>query len=137
MLKIQFLLPMSVHYKFLSMRSTKSRFLFSSKIFGSVFLYSYTLCSRNFQNVKLRLDVVGTWLFYWHSNFTWNQFLVNSYRPKISFLGILEVLNFNFSKFEQLSNPKFTKFQSLESLNLLKMTFLVRLNMPKFDFTLL
>ena len=51
------------------------------------------------------------------------------------FLTILEVLNFDFSKFEQLSSPKFTKIQSPESLKLPKMTFLERLNSPKLDFT--
>ena len=35
--------------------------------------------------------------------------LVNSYGPKISFWAILEVLNFEFSKFEQLPSSKFTK----------------------------
>ena len=38
----------------------------------------------------------------------------------MSFLAILEVLKFDFSKFEQLSSPKFTKFQSSESLKLPK-----------------
>ena len=36
------------------------------------------------------------------------------------FLAILEVLNFDFSKFEQISNTKFTKIQSLEFLQLPK-----------------
>ena len=53
----------------------------------------------------------------------------------MSFLAILEVLNFDLSNFEQLSSPKFTKIQSLESLNLSKMTSLERLNSPKLDFT--
>ena len=53
----------------------------------------------------------------------------------MSFLVILEVLNFDFTKFEQLSSPKFTKIQSSEALKLPKMTFLNRLNLPKFDFT--
>ena len=48
----------------------------------------------------------------------------------MSFLAILEVLNFVFSKFEQLSSTKFTKIQSSESLKLPKMTFLDRLNSP-------
>ena len=52
----------------------------------------------------------------------------------MSFLVILEVLNFDFTKFEQLSSPKFTKIQSSEALKLPKMTFLDRLNLPKFDF---
>ena len=51
----------------------------------------------------------------------------------MSFLAILEVLNFDFSKFEQLSRPKFTKIKSSESLKLPKMTFFDRLNLPKFD----
>ena len=37
---------------------------------------------------------------------------------KCYFLAILEVLNFDFSQFEQLSSPKFTKNQSSESLKL-------------------
>ena len=55
--------------------------------------------------------------------------------PKMLFLAISEGLNFDFSKFEQLSSPKFTKIRSSESLKLPKMTFLDRLNLPKFDFT--
>ena len=48
-----------------------------------------TLCSRNFQNVKLRLDFFEIWSFYCNSDFTWNQILVNSNGPKMSFLAIL------------------------------------------------
>ena len=94
-----------------------------------------SLCSRNFQNVKLRLDYVEIWLFYRHSDFTWNQILANLNGPKMSVLKILEVLSFDFSKFEQLSNSKFTKFQSSESLELPKMTYLDRLNSPNFHFS--
>ena len=36
------------------------------------------LCSRNFQNVKLRLEFVEVWSFYRHSDFGWNHILVNS-----------------------------------------------------------
>ena len=50
-------------------------------------------------------------------------------------MAILKGLNFDFSKFEQLSRPKFTKIQNSESLKLPKMTFLDHLNAPKFDFT--
>ena len=53
----------------------------------------------------------------------------------MSFLAILEVLYFDFSKLEQLSSPKFTKFQRSESLKLPIMTFLDCLNLPKFNFT--
>ena len=50
------------------------------------------------------------------------------------FLAILELLNVDFSKFEQLESPKFTKIQNSESLKLLT-TFLDHLNSLKFDFT--
>ena len=50
-------------------------------------------------------------------------------------LAILEVLNFDFGKIEQLSSPKFTKIQSSGSQKLPNMTFLNRLNLPKCDFT--
>ena len=50
-------------------------------------------------------------------------------------LGMLEVLNFDFSKIEQLSSTKLTKIQNSESLILPKMTFLNRWNSPKFDLT--
>ena len=93
------------------------------------------LCSRNFQNVNLRLDIVEIWSFYQQSDFTWNQSLPNSNGPKMLFLPILEVPKFDFSKFEPLSSHKFTKFQSSEALKLPKMTFLDCLNLPKFDFT--
>ena len=90
---------------------------------------SSALCSRNFQNVKLRLDFLEIWQIYLHSDFTWNPILVNWNGPKMSFL------NFDFGKFEQLSSPKFTKILSSESLELAKMTFLDCLNSPKLDFT--
>ena len=53
----------------------------------------------------------------------------------VIFFAILELLNFDISKFEQLSSPKFTKIQSSEALKLPKMTLLDRLNSPKFYFT--
>ena len=68
----------------------------------------HTLCSRNFQNMKLRLDFVEVWSFYRHSAFMWNHILGNSNSPKMLILTILKVQNFCFSKFEQLSSPKFT-----------------------------
>ena len=55
-----------------------------------------TLCSRKFQNVKLRLDFIEIWSFYCHSDFTWNPILVNSNSPKMTFLAILETQNFEF-----------------------------------------
>ena len=53
----------------------------------------------------------------------------------MSFLAILEVMNFDFCQFEHLSSPKFTKTQSSDSLKWPKKTFLDRLNWPKYDFT--
>ena len=64
------------------------------------------LCSRNFQNVKLWLDFVEIWSFYRKSDFTWNQYLVDLNSPKMLFLAISEGLNFDFSKFGQVSSPK-------------------------------
>ena len=72
--------------------------------------FSSALCSRNFQNVKLRLDFVEIWLIYRHSDFTWNQILANYNGPKMLFLAILEVLNFHFCKlsiFQVSNSPKF------------------------------
>ena len=37
------------------------------------------------------------------------KILANSHGPKLLFLTILKVLNFDFSKFEHHSSPKFTK----------------------------
>ena len=51
------------------------------------------------------------------------------------FLAILEVLNFDFSKIEQLSSPKFTKNSKFRVWNCNKMTFSDCLNLPNFDFT--
>ena len=36
-------------------------------------IYTYSLCSRNIQNMKLSLDFVEIWSIYCHSDFTWNQ----------------------------------------------------------------
>ena len=54
------------------------------------------LCSRNFQTVKLRLDFVEIWQFYRHSDFVWSHILANSNGPSLSFMAILETLNFEF-----------------------------------------
>ena len=57
------------------------------------------LCSRNFQNVKLRLDFVEVWSFYWHTDFTWNQSWVYLNSPKNVIFG-----NFRDSEFWILVN---------------------------------
>ena len=64
------------------------------------------LCSRNFQNVKLRFDFVEIWSFYRHSDFTWNQIFANSDGQKMSFWQFYRFWNLIFSKFEP-----FFKFQ--------------------------
>ena len=69
------------------------------------------------------------------SDLVWNQIFANSHGPKMSFLAIFEVLNFDFSNLEQLSSPKFAKIQSSEYLKLPKITFLDRFNSQKFNFT--
>ena len=55
-----------------------------------------TLCSRNFQNVKLRHYFDEVWSLHCHSDFTGNQILANSNSQKMSFSTILEILNFEF-----------------------------------------
>ena len=52
----------------------------------------------------------------------------------MSILAILEVLNFDFRKYEQLSSPQRTQIQGSESLKLPKMT-LLDFVIPKLDFT--
>ena len=77
------------------------------------------LCSRNFQNVKLRLDFVGIWWFYCHSNFTWREIKfqrIQTVDPKM-ILAIFRRSEFwFFRKSEQLLSPKFTKILSSASL---------------------
>ena len=105
----------------------KAIFPFQHLLYGKddiTLLLRIALCSWKFQNVKLRIDYVEVWSFYRNTDFTWNLSLVNSNHPKLLFLPILEVLNFDFSKSEQLSSPKLAKIQSSESLELPKMTFL-------------
>ena len=74
-----------------------------------------TLCTRNFQNVKLRLDFVDIWSFYCHSDFKWNQILTNSYGPKMSFMAILEtelwiLVNFGLDSCSNLLKIKIQNF---------------------------
>ena len=71
----------------------------------------HLLCGRSTMLQKLSKCEVKAWLcwnglFYRHSYFKWNH-ISNS--PKMLILTILEILNFDFSKFKQLSSPKFTK----------------------------
>ena len=47
-----------------------SEFWFLVIFFNFETYFNKALCSRNFQNVKLRLDFVEVWSFYCHSNFT-------------------------------------------------------------------
>ena len=94
---------------------------------------STSQCSRNFQNVKLRLDVAEIWLFYRHSDFAWNHTLANSNGPKMSFMAILEMLN--FGKFGTWKLLKFIRNQNSQPLKLQKMTLLDCLNSPNFNFT--
>ena len=48
--------------------------MFLKKVWEWIFV-QYPLCSRYFQNVKLRLHSVGIIQSYCHSRFTWNQIL--------------------------------------------------------------
>ena len=57
-------------------------------------LLAFTLCSRNLQNVKLRLDFVEVWSFSRHSDITWKPILANSKCSKKAIFG-----NFRDSEF--------------------------------------
>ena len=64
--------------------------------YGGPCISSKTLCSRNFQNVKLKkhgVEILQFARFYMKSNFGAFK------QSKMSFLALLEVLNFNSSKF--------------------------------------
>ena len=76
-------------------------------------LQKLSKCEVKLDFVKI-LIILPPLRFYVKSNF--GKFK----RYKKSFLAILQVLNFDFSTFEQLSSPKFTKFQSSECLKLPK-----------------
>ena len=78
----------------LPINHTKKSKMFTLSI--QYFCNTHSLCSRNFQNEKLRRDFVEIWSFYHQSDFMWNPILVNSYGPKMSFLAILQTLNFEF-----------------------------------------
>ena len=71
-----------------------------------------SLCSRNFQNVKLRLDFVEIWSFYHHSDFTWNPILVNSNCPEMSLLAILDSGGSAFWFLVNLSNFQVPKYHN-------------------------
>ena len=73
------------HEKILALFSVFSTFLKSEMIYGYHEIVTNALCSRNFQNVKLRLDFIEIWLFYCQSDFTWNHILVHSNGPKCCF----------------------------------------------------
>ena len=81
---------------------------------------SRTLCSRIFQNVKLRLNFVQIWSFYSHSDFAWFQIFVNLNSPKMLLLVILETLNFEFLEnfgLESCSNLSKTKLWTSNAKN--------------------
>ena len=91
-----------------------------------------SLCSRNFQKVKLRLLIVEI--------STSLRFYVKSMCnilevQKMSFLAILEVLNLDFSKFEPFFKSQIYQNRYSYPLELPKITFFDRFNSPKFDFT--
>ena len=106
------------------------KFKISNKIHASL----ASLCSRNFQNVKLRLDFVEIWSFYCHSEFTWNPILANSNGPKMLFLAIFGFLILILANLSNFQVPNLPKMKSSESLELPKMTFLDHLISPKFNF---
>ena len=65
----------------------------------------------------------------------WNQILANSDGPKMLILAILEVLNFDYSKFEQLSSTKFTKNSKFRVSKIAKDDIFGLFEFAIFDFT--
>ena len=109
-LNILKILQKSCSENFSDFRSKKPAILSILDHFGQILTHFNQLTMLQ----KLSKCEVNAWLcwyliIYRRSDFTWNPILVNSDGPKMSFLTISEVLNFDFSKFEQLSSSKFTK----------------------------
>ena len=103
----------------------------------SILKTKYPLCSRNFQNVKLRLHGVGVLRFYCHSNFTWNQILLNWNGQKCDFWqfqGVLILILVNLSNFSILLPLKFYVKSSFVELKRSKMWLLAILGGLNFDF---
>ena len=74
------------------------------------------LCSRNFQNVKLRLDFVEIWWFHHHSDFTWNQNWWIQMVKKCHFWHFNRFWILILVNLSHFSSPKITKIQSWETL---------------------
>ena len=70
-----------------------------------------SLCSRNFQNMKLRRDFVEILSLYCHSHFKQNQTLANSNGPKMSFGNFRDPEFWIFGKFGTWKLLKFTKIK--------------------------
>ena len=94
-------------------------------------IHVWALCSRNFQNVKLWLDFVEIWSFHRHSDFTWTHILANSNSPIMSFLAILEVLNFDFGTFVQYFKYQIYWNSKSRVSKIIKMPIFEILNFPK------
>ena len=94
-----------------------------------------SLCSRNFQNVKLRLDFVEFWSFYLHSDFPWNPILANSNGPKMSFLASWETLNFAFLVNLGLESCSNLLKSKLRTSKIVKSNIFGQFEFAKLDFT--
>ena len=90
------------------------------------------LCSRNFQNVKLRYALHNARI-YLHLNFVWNQFCQNLNLKNCHFT-ISETLSFEFWQIRDLRNGSNWLKMIFKTHRSAKMTFLDRFNSPKFDF---
>ena len=102
-----------------------------SKDASKVSSVAKSLCSRNFQNVKLRLDLVEIWWFYNFSDLTWNQFLLNWNGQKMWFLTILKGLNFDFGKFKPFLKSKIHQNSKFRVSKVVKMAFFEIQILPK------
>ena len=90
--------------------------------------WTFTLCSRNCE-VKAWLCL--NLLFCRHLDFTWNQILINSNSLKMSFSAILELLNCDFTQFEQCFNSQIYQNFKLRISKIVKRPFLWFKFLPK------
>ena len=84
-------------------------------------IYSESLWSRNFHNLKLRQHGVEIWQFVCHSDFTWNQILVNSDGQKCHFWNYWRLWILLLVILSHFSSPNFCQNSKLRVSEILKM----------------
>ena len=82
---------------------------------------------QNLSKCEVKAWLCWNLLFYCHSDFMWNQILVNSDGQKLSFLAILEVLNFDFEPFLNSQIYQNSKLRVSEIVKMLEIQILPKL----------